>query len=181
MQDGLPPVSWVQPWRPFIPLISKDAISAVYCDETRPLLQGARLTTYELMRAGIKTTLICDNMAAALMAEDKIDIIFVGADTVAVNGDIANKIGTLSLAINAAHFGIPFYVCAPSSSFDPKCLRGKDIIIERRAAEEVTSLWYEKPVAPQGVEVENPAFDITPHQLISGIITEEGIRKAKHR
>ena len=149
----------------------------VYCDETRPLLQGARLTAYELMAAGIDTTLICDNMAASLMAAGKIDLIFVGADRVAANGDVANKIGTLSVAVNAAHFGIPFYVCAPSSTLDAATASGEEIIIEQRAAEEVTECWYRQRMAPQQVQVYNPAFDITPHELISGLITEQGIRR----
>lgn len=149
----------------------------VYCDETRPLLQGARLTAYELMEARIDTTLLCDNMAASLMAEGKIDLIFVGADRVAANGDVANKIGTLSLAINAAYFGIPFYVCAPSSTFDPATAKGGDIVIEQRDGEEITKMWYTKSMAPEGTQVYNPAFDVTPHQLITGIITEDGIKK----
>ena len=149
----------------------------VYCDETRPLLQGARLTAYELMAAGIDTTLICDNMAASLMAAGKIDLIFVGADRVAANGDVANKIGTLSVAVNAAHFGIPFYVCAPSSTLDAATTNGEEIIIEQRAAEEVTEYWYRQRMAPQQVQVYNPAFDVTPHELISGLITEQGIRR----
>ena len=149
----------------------------VYCDETRPLLQGARLTTYELMAAGIDTTLICDNMAASLMAAGKIDLIFVGADRVAANGDVANKIGTLSVAVNAAHFGIPFSVCAPSSTLDAATASGEEIIIEQRAAEEVTECWYRQRMAPPQVQVYNPAFDVTPHGLISGLITEQGIRR----
>lgn len=149
----------------------------VYCDETRPLLQGARLTAYELMQAGINTTLICDNMAASLMAAGQVDLIFVGADRVAANGDVANKIGTLSLAVNAAHFGIPFYVCAPSSTLDPATPSGAQIVIEQRAAEEVTEAWYRQRMAPEQVQVYNPAFDVTPHQLISGLITEDGIRR----
>lgn len=148
-----------------------------YCDETRPLLQGARLTAYELMAAGIDTTLICDNMAASLMAAGKVDIIFVGADRIAANGDTANKIGTLSLAVNAAHFGVPFYVCAPSSTLDNATADGSGIIIEQRAPEEVTEAWYRERMAPPQVGVYNPAFDVTPHQLISGLITEDGIRR----
>jgi methylthioribose-1-phosphate isomerase len=147
----------------------------VYCDETRPLLQGARLTAYELLAAGIDTTLICDNMAALLMAKGKINLIFVGADRIAVNGDVANKIGTLSLAINAAYFGIPFYVCAPSSTLDPLTATGTDIVIEERGAEEVTKMWYCQAMAPKNVDVYNPAFDITPYSLITGLITEDGI------
>ncbi len=147
----------------------------VYCDETRPLLQGARLTAYELSAAGINTTLICDNMAASLMAAGKIDIVFVGADRVAANGDVANKIGTLSVAVNAAYFGIPFYVCAPCSTLDPSTASGKDIVIEQRDPEEVRSLWYSQPMAPRDINICNPAFDVTPRSLITGIITEKGI------
>lgn len=147
----------------------------VYCDETRPLLQGARLTAYELSAAGINTTLICDNMAASLMAAGKIDIVFVGADRVAANGDVANKIGTLSVAVNAAYFGIPFYVCAPCSTLDPSTASGKDIVIEQRDPEEVRSLWYSRPMAPRDINICNPAFDVTPRSLITGIITEKGI------
>jgi methylthioribose-1-phosphate isomerase len=149
----------------------------VYCDETRPLLQGARLTTYELMAAGIETILICDNMAATLMAAGKVDIIFVGADRVALNGDVANKIGTLSLAISAAHFQVPFYVCAPSSTLDPATATGAEIRIEQRDASEITEMWYKERMAPQGVGVYNPAFDVTPQNLISGLITEAGIKR----
>ena len=146
----------------------------VYCDETRPLLQGARLTSYELSAGGIDTTLICDNMAASLMAAGKIDMVFVGTDRVAANGDIANKIGTLSVAVNAAHFGIPFYVCAPSSTIDLGTAEGKDIIIEQRDMSEITEMWYNKPMVPKGIKVYNPAFDVTPYELITGIITEKG-------
>jgi len=148
----------------------------VYCDETRPLLQGARLTAYELLAAGIDTTLICDNMAAVMMSEGKVDLVFVGADRVARNGDTANKIGTLSLAINAAYFGIPFYVCAPSSTLDPTTSSGADIIIEQRDPMEITHLWYRQAMAPSDVGVLNPAFDVTPHSLITGLISEEGIQ-----
>jgi methylthioribose-1-phosphate isomerase len=152
-----------------------------YCDETRPLLQGARLTAWELSSAGVDTTLLCDNMAASLMASGKIDAIFVGCDRCAANGDIANKIGTLSLAINAKRYGIPFYVCFPSSTVDMNCPTGADIIIEQRAPEEVTEMWYEKRMAPDGVKVYNPAFDVTPNELITAIITEEGVKYAKDK
>jgi methylthioribose-1-phosphate isomerase len=147
----------------------------VYCDETRPLLQGARLTTYELSRAGIDTTLICDNMASFLMAQGLIDIVLTGCDRVAANGDSANKIGTLSAAVNAGHYGIPFYICAPSSTIDLACPSGGDIPIEERPGDEVTSMWYDRQIAPDGVKVRNPAFDVTPAGLITGIITEKGI------
>jgi methylthioribose-1-phosphate isomerase len=147
----------------------------VYCDETRPLLQGARLTAYELARAGTDTTLICDNMASFIMSRGLIDIVFTGSDRVAANGDAANKIGTLSVAVNARYHGIPFYVCAPSSTIDVDCPSGDDIPIEERSGYEVTSMWYDRPMAPDGVKVRNPAFDVTPAELITGIITEKGV------
>ncbi|MDR1292595.1 MAG: S-methyl-5-thioribose-1-phosphate isomerase [Clostridiales Family XIII bacterium] len=147
----------------------------VYCDETRPLLQGARLTAYELARAGTDTTLICDNMASFIMSRGLIDIVFTGSDRVAANGDAANKIGTLSVAVNARYYGIPFYICAPSSTIDFGCPSGDAIPIEERPGYEVTSMWYDKPMAPDGVKVRNPAFDVTPAELITGIISENGI------
>ena len=150
----------------------------VYCDETRPLLQGARLTAFELSNAGIKTTLQCDNMASMLMKQGKIDIIFVGCDRVAANGDSANKIGTSAVAILAKHYGIPFYVCAPSSTIDLNTATGDDITIEMRDPEEVTSMWYKERMAPEGIDAFNPAFDYAEHDLITGIITEKGIAKA---
>lgn len=150
----------------------------VYCDETRPLLQGARLTAYELTRRGIPTTLICDNMAASLMAQGRVGLVLVGCDRVAANGDTANKIGTLGVAILARHFGIPFYVCGPTSTFDPHTPTGRDIPIEQRDPEEVRSHWYRQPMAPQECQVWNPAFDVTPHELITGFITEKGIIKS---
>jgi methylthioribose-1-phosphate isomerase len=146
----------------------------VYAGETRPLLQGARLTTWELMHEGIDTTLICDNMAASLMAKGAVDKIFVGADRIAANGDAANKIGTYSLAVLADHHRIPFYVVAPVSSFDLKLKSGRDIPIEERAADEVRSI-LGKSIAPKNVKVYNPAFDVTPGRLITAIITERGI------
>ena len=149
----------------------------VYCDETRPLLQGARLTAFELSNAGIKTTLQCDNMASILMKSGKIDIIFVGCDRVARNGDAANKIGTSGLAIIAKHYGIPFYVCAPTSTIDMKAESDKDIPIEIRDGEEITDMWYKERMAPENIGVYNPAFDVTDHSLITGIITEKGICK----
>lgn len=147
----------------------------VYCDETRPLLQGARLTSFELHSAGITTTLQCDNMASQLMKSGKIDIIFVGCDRVAANGDAANKIGTSGLAILARHYGIPFYVCAPSSTIDLKTATGEQIPIEMREPDEVTQMWYKERMAPEGIEVFNPAFDVTDHSLITGMITEKGL------
>lgn len=147
----------------------------VYCDETRPLLQGARLTAFELQSAGVDTTLICDNMASATMAKGKVDIVFVGCDRVCANGDFANKIGTSGVAILARHYGIPFYVCAPSSTIDMSLSRGAEIPIEERPPEEVTELWYAHRMAPAGVKVDNPAFDVTDHTLVTGFITEKGI------
>ena len=147
----------------------------VYCDETRPLLQGARLTSFELNSAGITTTVQCDNMASLLMKSGKIDIIFVGCDRVAANGDAANKIGTSGVAILAKHYGIPFYVCAPSSTIDRATLTGDQIPIEMRDPDEVTQMWYKERMAPQGIDVFNPAFDVTDHSLITGMITEKGL------
>ncbi|MBQ1332879.1 MAG: S-methyl-5-thioribose-1-phosphate isomerase [Lachnospiraceae bacterium] len=147
----------------------------VFCDETRPLLQGARLSAFEMQTAGVDTTLICDNMASITMKRGKIDIVFVGCDRVAANGDFANKIGTSGVAILAKHYGIPFYCCAPSSTIDMSIKSGDEIVIEERKPEEVTEMWYEKRMAPEGVKVNNPAFDVTDHTLVTGIITEKGI------
>ena len=146
-----------------------------FCDETRPLLQGARLTAYELQRAGIDCTLICDNMASLVMKQGKINACFVGCDRVARNGDTANKIGTSGVAILAKRYGIPFYVLGPSSTIDMNCPTGKDIIIEERPGEEIRSKFYAQPQAPRNVKCYNPAFDVTDARLISGIITEKGI------
>lgn len=150
----------------------------IYCDETRPLLQGARLTAYELFSAGLDVTLQCDNMVSSLMREGKINAVFVGCDRVAANGDAANKIGTSGVAIIAKHYGVPFYVCAPSSTIDMNIETGKEIVIEQRKPEEVTDMWYEKPMAPQGVKIYNPAFDVTDNELITAIVTEKGIVRA---
>jgi len=152
----------------------------VYADETRPLLQGARLTSWELMRAGIDTTLICDNMAASLMAKGAIDKVFVGADRIAANGDTANKIGTYSLAVLANYHRIPFFVVAPTSTVDPACTSGKGIPIEERSADEVRKAGGAY-IAPKTVKVCNPAFDVTPSRLISAIVTEEGIFRKPYR
>ncbi len=152
----------------------------VYCDETRPLLQGARLTAFELQQAGVITTVQCDNMASALQKLGKVKVIFVGCDRVARNGDAANKIGTSLLAICARHYGIPFYVCAPSSTIDMDTPTGKEIPIEMRDGEEITSMWYKESMAPEGVDVFNPAFDVTEHDLITGIITEKGLCTAPY-
>ena len=146
----------------------------VFADETRPLLQGARLTTWELMRAGIDVTLICDNMAAHVMKEGKIDCVVVGADRIAANGDTANKIGTYGVAILAREHDIPFYAAAPFSTFDLSLPDGSHIPIEERAAEEVTE-GFGRRTAPEGVKVYSPAFDVTPAPYIRAIITERGL------
>ena len=147
----------------------------VFADETRPLLQGARLTSYELQKAGVDVTLICDNMASMVMKNGWVNACFVGCDRVAANGDAANKIGTSGVAILARHYGIPFYVCAPSSTIDMGLARGEEIPIEERPPQEVTELWYAHRMAPEGVKVDNPAFDVTDHRLVTGFITEKGI------
>lgn len=147
----------------------------VFACETRPLLQGARLTAWELQNAGIDVTLICDNMAASVMANGWVSAVFAGCDRVAANGDAANKVGTSMLAILAKHFGIPFYILGPSSTFDAQCPSGKDICIEQRDPEEIRSKWYKEPMAPAGIKCYNPAFDVTDHSLISGFVTDRGI------
>ncbi len=147
----------------------------VFADETRPLLQGARLTAWELMEAGIDVTLICDNMASLVMKQGWVQAVLVGCDRVAANGDAANKIGTSSVAILAKHYGIPFYVHAPLSTIDMRCKTGENIRIELRPPEEVTEKWYAKRMAPEGVNVYNPAFDVTDGSLITAIVTEKGI------
>ena len=148
----------------------------VYVDETRPLLQGSRITAWELMEARIPATLITDNMAAAVMSAGKVDMVIVGADRIAANGDTANKIGTLGVAVLAKEFGVPFYVAAPVSTVDMDTPTGNDIPIEERGAEEVVR-GFGRQTAPDGVAVYNPAFDVTPARYISGIITERGIVK----
>lgn len=148
----------------------------VFADETRPLLQGARLTTWELMQAGIDVTLICDNMAAQVMKEGKIQCVIVGADRIAANGDTANKIGTYNVAILAEAHGIPFYVAAPTSTLDFALKTGDEIPIEQRAAEEITE-GFGKVTAPEGVKVYSPAFDVTPAALVTAIITEKGVAR----
>lgn len=146
----------------------------VYADETRPLLQGARLTTWELMEAGIDVTLISDNMAGQVMKEGRIDAVFVGADRVASNGDAANKIGTYSVSVLAKAHGVPFYVVAPQSTFDMDIAGGPDIPIEERNPDEIRR-FGDIPTAPDGVDVYNPAFDVTPAENITAIVTEKGI------
>ncbi|MCT4595305.1 MAG: S-methyl-5-thioribose-1-phosphate isomerase [Anaeromicrobium sp.] len=147
----------------------------VFADETRPLLQGARLTAWELNEAGIDVTVICDNMASIVMKNGWIDAVVVGCDRVAYNGDTANKIGTSGVAILAKKYGIPFYVHAPLSTIDLKTKTGDDIHIELRPGEEIYKTWYEKPMAPEGIKTYNPAFDVTDAEYISAIITEKGI------
>lgn len=154
---------------------SRGLAPRVYADETRPLLQGARITAFELMKAGVDVTLQCDNMASSLMASGCIDLVFTGCDRVACNGDTANKIGTSALAVLAHYYGIPFYILGPTSSIDPKAASGADIPVEQRTGEEVTDLYYSRRTAPAGVKVYNPAFDVTPANLITGIVTEKGI------
>lgn len=149
----------------------------VFADETRPLLQGARLTAYELHTAGLDVTLICDNMANTVMKNGLIQAVLVGCDRVAANGDTANKIGTCGVAVLAKHYGIPFYVLGPTSTIDMDCKTGEDIEIEQRNPEEIKTMFYEKPMAPAGVKCFNPAFDVTDHELITAIITERGICK----
>ncbi len=161
----------------------------VYVDETRPRSQGARLTAWELMQEGVQFTIIPDNAAASLMMQQKVDMVIVGADRIARNGDVANKIGTLGRAILAQTFGIPFYVAAPTTTFDLNCKTGKSIIIEERSQDEVL---YQDGLDANGNKVKimvcapgstayNPAFDVTPAKYITGIITEKGIVKAHHQ
>ncbi len=147
----------------------------VYADETRPLLQGARLTSWELFKSGADVTLICDNMASTVMKEGRIDAVVVGCDRMAANGDGANKIGTSAIAILAKEYGIPFYMYVPSSTIDLDTATGADIVIEQRAPEEIYRMWYQSPVAPCGIKTYNPAFDVTDHKYITAVVTEKGI------
>ncbi|MEG1477982.1 MAG: S-methyl-5-thioribose-1-phosphate isomerase [Clostridiales bacterium] len=155
-------------------------VDMVYADETRPLLQGARLTAYELQNSNIPVTLITDNMAAYVMAQGKINMVVTGADRIAANGDAANKIGTYGVAVLAKHHNIPFYIAAPLSTFDLTTATGKDIIIEERNGDEVRSFGGVF-TAPYDIPVINPAFDVTPHELITAIITEKGIIKGNYK
>ena len=148
----------------------------VWVDETRPYLQGARLTSWELMQDNIDCTLITDNMAGHIMKSGLVDAVIVGADRIARNGDFANKIGTYSLAVLAAYHHIPFYAAAPDSTFDPALESGDDIVIEERASSEVVLVKGQR-IAPEGVKTRHPAFDVTPHSLVTGIITPEGVRR----
>lgn len=152
----------------------------VFADETRPLLQGARLTSYELNKAGIDVTLICDNMASMVMKNGWVQACFVGCDRVAANGDTANKIGTSGVAILAKYYGIPFYVLGPTSTIDLSCKTGADIKIEERDPDEIKKMFYKEPMAPEEVKCFNPAFDVTDHTLITGIVTEKGICRAPY-
>ena len=147
----------------------------VFADETRPLLQGARLTSWELDKAGVDVTLICDNMAASVMKKGWVDAVVVGCDRMAANGDGANKIGTSAVAILAKEYGIPFYMYVPTSTIDMETLSGEDIEIELRKGEEIYRMWYEKPMAPAGIKTYNPSFDVTDHKYITAVITEKGI------
>jgi methylthioribose-1-phosphate isomerase len=152
----------------------------VYADETRPLLQGARLTAWELSRAGIPVTVITDSMAAALMREGRVNLVMVGADRVAANGDVANKIGTYGLSVLAHHHGIPFYVALPRSTFDPATADGSSIAIEERSPSEVVA-WTNRATAPKEAEVWNPAFDITPAHLVTAFVTDGGLLRPPFR
>jgi methylthioribose-1-phosphate isomerase len=147
----------------------------VFCDETRPLLQGARLTAWELVKNGVDATLICDNMASTVMKNGWIDAVVVGCDRMAANGDGANKIGTSGLAILAHEYGIPFYMFVPTSTIDLNTPTGKDIPIELRDGNEIGEMWYERPMAPENVKTYNPAFDVTDHKYITAVVTEKGI------
>jgi methylthioribose-1-phosphate isomerase len=151
----------------------------VYADETRPFLQGSRLTAWELMKDGIPTTVISDNMAGAMMKQGKIGAIVVGADRIAANGDVANKIGTYTVAVLAKEHGIPFYVAAPISTVDLETPDGSGIPIEQRSSKEVSHI-AGKQMVPDGVQIENPAFDVTPAKYVAAIITERGVAKAPY-
>ena len=165
---------------PFLLAAERGMHIRVFADETRPLLQGARLTSYELQRAGVDVTLICDNMASIVMRNGWVQACFVGCDRIAANGDTANKIGTSGVAILAKHYGIPVYVLGPTSTIDMNCPDGDHIPIELRDPEEIKTLWYEKPMALPEVKCYNPSFDVTDHDLIAGIVTEKGICRAPY-
>lgn len=152
----------------------------VFADETRPLLQGARLTAFELQSSGVDVTLICDNMSATVMKNGWVNAVFVGCDRVAANGDAANKIGTSVVAAVAKYYGVSVYICAPTSTIDLNTPTGAEIKIEQRPAEEVTEMWYKERMAPEGIKVFNPAFDVTDHELIAGIVTEYGVARAPY-
>lgn len=160
---------------PFLLAAERGIHIRVFADETRPLLQGARLTSYELQRAGVDVTLICDNMASMVMKNGWVQACFVGCDRIAANGDFANKIGTSGVAILAKHYGIPVYTLGPTSTIDMSCPDGAHIPIELRDGDEIKNLWYEKPMALPEVKCFNPSFDVTDHDLLTGIVTEKGI------
>ena len=162
---------------PFLLAAERGMHIRVFADETRPLLQGARLTSYELQRAGVDVTLICDNMASLVMSEGRVQAVLVGCDRIAANGDAANKIGTSGVAVLARHYGIPFYVLGPTSTIDADCPTGASIPIEQRDPAEVTEAHYAQRMAPRNVKVYNPAFDVTPCDLITAIVTERGIAR----
>ena len=160
---------------PFLLAKARNMNIRVYADETRPLLQGARLTSYELNKAGVDVTLICDNMASLVMKNGFINACFVGCDRIAANGDFANKIGTSAVAILAKHYGIPFYSLGPTSTIDMNCPDGDHIKIEQRDPDEIRTMWYEKPMASDEVKCYNPSFDVTDHELVTAFVTEKGI------
>ena len=160
---------------PFLLAAERGIHIRVFADETRPLLQGARLTSYELQRAGVDVTLICDNMASMVLKHGWVQACFVGCDRIAANGDFANKIGTSGVAILAKHYGIPVYTLGPTSTIDMNCPDGAHIPIELRDGDEIKNLWYEKPMALPEVKCFNPSFDVTDHELLTGIVTEKGI------
>jgi methylthioribose-1-phosphate isomerase len=171
---GLATAQWGTALAPVYIAAEQGRLVHVYADETRPLLQGARLTAWELHQAGIPVTLIADNMAATVLSQGKVQAVIVGTDRVAANGDVANKVGTLGVAILAREFGIPFYVAAPTSSIDMSLASGELIPIEQRKSEEVTE-GFGRRTAPAGVDVFNPAFDVTPHRYVTALITEKGV------
>ena len=166
---------------PFLLAAERGMHIRVFADETRPLLQGARLTSYELQRAGVDVTLICDNMASIVMRNGWVQACFVGCDRIAANGDTANKIGTSGVAILARHYGIPVYVLGPTSTIDMSCPDGDHIPIEERDGEEIKTMWYERPMAPADVKCYDPAFDVTDHDLITAIVTEKGICRPPYK
>jgi methylthioribose-1-phosphate isomerase len=171
---GLATAQWGTALAPVYVAVAQGRQVHVYADETRPLLQGARLTAWELQQAGVPVTLITDNMAATVLSQGKVQAVIVGTDRVAANGDVANKIGTFGVAVLAHEFGIPFYVAAPTSSIDMSLASGDLIPIEQRKPEEVTQ-GFGRRTAPEGIDVFNPAFDVTPHRYVSALITEKGI------
>lgn len=164
-------------FRPIYLALQKGYAIKVYVDEARPLLDGARFNAYELMKAGVDATLLCDNAALSLIQQRKIDFIFTSAERIAANGDCASDVGTGVLAVLASHFRIPFYVLAPCSTIDFNCAEGNEMEPEMRPSYEVTDMFFGKPMAPKGIEVYNPAFDIIPAGLITGFITEKGMTK----